>query len=1056
MVVSLDKPIASPLLIGRATQLEAIDRYISGTLAGECGVVLLSGEAGIGKSRLVAEARARAELAGMIILQGNSFEPDRNVSYAPVLDLLRAFKLAHPPDQTTPYWSRAAPELVRVLPELAAQLPGVTPTPPLPPEQEKLRLFETLVYFMLDLAAERPFLLIFEDVHWADDASLEFLLYLIRRLSGRQALLLLTYRDDEVQPQLAHFLATLDRYRYVTEFRLPPLSVAGVEAMLNAIFAMQHFARADFLHVIYSLTEGNPFFIEEVLKSLIASGDIYYENGSWQRKPVGVLRIPRSIDDSVKRRAAQLSDAAREVLLLSAVAGRRFDFTLLQSLTGHSERELLSLIKELLAAQLVSEESPDLFVFRHALTCQSIYSDLLGRERKALHRTIGETLERLYGQGSRNSALSPERREGEAAGQGSRSEAAGSAPDAHAADLGYHYYEAGEWEKALQYGQLAGERARALYSPRAAVEHFTRALDAAQHLEMAPPAQLYRARGLAYSTLGEFDSARADYEAALAAGDLTSKWRSLLDLAVLWKVRDYALASDYIQRAVASARELQGSLQGGDPRALGYCLNHVGNWNVIIDRPLAAMQCHEEALALFEGVGDKMGVAETMVWLGSASYSSGDAIRSANYYRRGVELFSELGDRTRVISSLAALSVRGATPLTDTLLPPPPPPDTRHPTPVTDGETAVKMAREIGWRSGEAFALAMLSFCLGGQGEYGRALETGRSSLDITEEITDYPWMFLANHALGTLYLDLLDLNQARQHLDRALAIARGMNSLYWVRNATGSLASTCILQGEYDRAEALLREASDPDPEAGSPLGAGSPFREDGPTLTVGQRMALCARLEMALAVGDPDEALRIADRLIDTTVNMAQGEVIPRLWKLRGEALAALSRYAEAEECLRSALAAASAQGARPLLWRIHLALGKVYGAAKRQDEAHAEFRAAEVIISELASTLPDGEPLREAFVQHALLMLPPAHSPGTRRAVRQSVGGLTGREVEVAALIASGKSNREIAELLVVGERTIETHVGHVLGKLGFTSRAQIAAWAVEKGLAKHDSA
>src|SRR5687767_14892169 len=212
MVMSLDKPIASPLLIGRSAQLEAIDQYIRRALDGECGVVLFAGEAGIGKSRLVAEARARAVQAGITILQGNCFEPDRAISYAPLVDMLRAFKAAHPPGETEQLMSRVASELVKLLPELAVELPGVTPTALLPPEQEKRRLFETLVQFLLAVAAEKPFLLIIEDLHWSDDTSLEFLLHLMHRLSGRRALLLLTYRDDEVHPQLRHFLATLDRY----------------------------------------------------------------------------------------------------------------------------------------------------------------------------------------------------------------------------------------------------------------------------------------------------------------------------------------------------------------------------------------------------------------------------------------------------------------------------------------------------------------------------------------------------------------------------------------------------------------------------------------------------------------------------------------------------------------------------------------------------------------------------------------------------------------------------------------------------------------------------
>jgi predicted ATPase len=204
--------------------------------------------------------------------------------------------------------------------------------------------------------------------------------------------------------------------------------------MLRAIFALPRSARLELPDSIYALTEGNPFFVEEILKSLITAGDIFYIDDHWDRKSLSEFRIPRSVQDAVRQRTDRLSESARRVLILSAVAGRRFDFALLQQLTGYDESQLLAVMKELISAQLVVEESEERFAFRHALTRQAIYADLLVRERKALHRTIADTLERLY------------------------------APvlDTYLADLAYHFYEAGAWEKALEYGQRAGEEAQAM------------------------------------------------------------------------------------------------------------------------------------------------------------------------------------------------------------------------------------------------------------------------------------------------------------------------------------------------------------------------------------------------------------------------------------------------------------------------------------------------------------------------------------------------------------------------------------------------------------------
>jgi DNA-binding CsgD family transcriptional regulator len=217
----------------------------------------------------------------------------------------------------------------------------------------------------------------------------------------------------------------------------------------------------------------------------------------------------------------------------------------------------------------------------------------------------------------------------------------------------------------------------------------------------------------------------------------------------------------------------------------------------------------------------------------------------------------------------------------------------------------------------------------------------------------------------------------------------------------------------------------------------------------TLGQRQMWFARAELSMATGKPAHSLEIIDQLIAAAPNVSPQQVIPRLWKLRGEALAQLGRESEAEADLQAAVARATWQGARPLLWRIHLALGKLYETLARREEAGRAHDTARAIIEELAGNVPDNA-LRETFLRETATMLPRIPSLSPRRIAQQAAGGLTARERDVAVLVAQGKSNREIAEALIVSERTAETHVSNVLSKLGFTSRTQIAAWAIERGL------
>jgi predicted ATPase/DNA-binding CsgD family transcriptional regulator len=1001
MTASSTVPILCPVLIGRASHLEALTRLIEHARGGSGQTALIAGEAGIGKSRLVAEAKTIAALRGFSILQGSCFEPDRVLPYAPLLDLLRTFCANHLDAEIASAFGSSGPELIKLLPEVATRLPEFTPTPALEPESEKQRLFNALAQFFTGAAASEgvPLLIVIEDLHWSDDSSLEFFLRLARRIVSQPIFFLLTYRIDETHPPLNHFLVELDREHLAIELMIQRLTMAEVNGMLRAIFALDRPVSAEFQQTLHALTEGNPFFIEETLKALIASGNIFLEQGRWDHKPVSELHIPRSIQDAVRRRSDHLSDGARNLLELAAVAGRRFDFGLLQELTGMDEQGLLSLMKELVAAQLVVEETADQFSFRHALTREAVYLSLLIRERKRYHGLIARTLELIY-----SDSL-----------------------DARVDNLAYHSYEAGAWDKALEYSQRAGEKAQALYAPRTALDQFTRALEAAQHISV-PASALYRERGQAYETLGEFDKAQADYEQVLSSAggtrDSKSEWQALIDLGFLWAGRDYQRTGDYFQQALGLARQMD------DPGTVAHSLNRIGNWYANVGDLKEALHHHQQALDVFQEVNDRSGLAETLDLLGNATQINGDLVQGTAYYQRAVELFNELDDRRGLVSSLATLALCGPTYLHDPSFSP-----FSLAEAMEKGERALKIAREIGWRSGEVFALWCLSICLGPQGEYQRALEMAQLALEISEEIEHDQWKIAAYCVLGALYLDLLSLSQALQQFEQAFKLAQAIGSSVWIGTVAGYLASACVLQTDFSRAGALLDTV----------------LAADTPTQTQMQRLSWCACAELELAQSEPEAALLIIDRLIASDPNVTPAAAIPRLWKLRGEALIALQRLGEAERDLQAAQAAAFKQGARAWLWRIHFMLGKLYQAQTRRSDAEAEFNAARSLITELTVSIQD-QTLRENFLERAMKMIPGQHPISPRRAEKEEFGGLTAREREVAALIARGGSNREIAETLVVSERTVESHVTNILAKLGFSSRARIAVWAAEKGLGK----
>jgi DNA-binding CsgD family transcriptional regulator len=998
MAVLSSHLVVCPVMIGHAAQLDAIRQGIDRAKAGQGQAVLIAGEAGVGKSRLAAEAKTYAAESGFVILEGTCFPQDSACPYAPLLDLLRAqFTVGALP---TAVVDRFALELAPLLPDLVS-LPAEPPLAlALDPAQQQRQLFTALVSCLTPATTSQPVLVIVEDLHWSDESSLDFLLYLLRRSKAQPMVLIGTYRSDEVGPRLGRWLAHLDREHLAQELRLAALTRDEVAAMLRAIFALPRPVRVQTLDAIYTLTEGNPFFVEELLKSLIAAGDIFYSDGTWNRKPMELLRIPRSLNDAVEQRVAQLSADARQVVVLAAVVGRRFNFALLQRLAHRDEDELLPLLKELIAAQLVVEESAERFAFRHALTRQAIYAGLLARERTTLHRTIAEATERSYAD-----ALDP-----------------------HIADLAYHYFEAGSYERALECARRAGERAQKLGAPLAAVEQFTCALDAASALAATPTPALYLARGHAYEIVGDFEHARADYEQGLHlahdAHDGTVTWQSMLALGQLWAGRDYQQTGSWFQRA----RDLAQTL--GAPRLLAQSLNRLGNWHVNIGQTDAGLRLHEQALALFEAEHDREGMADTLDLLGMANGLYGDMHSSVQQFGRAIELYRTLGNPAGLSSALTSRAYFcggvSSGPIIGV--------SRSYADCTADLVESLAVARQIDWFAGQAYAEYHASQVCEVFGDFGAALAHARAAFQIAMSIEHRQWITATYKSLGRIFVALLAPDQAIHDLQAGLSLAHALGSDVFIGEITDSLALAHLLRQDLSQAEAALAAALP---------------RDQIPRSLAERRMTL-AWGELALAQGDPDLALRIAEQLIQSAPGAERGQPIPALLKLKGAALLALRRADAAVQLLEQARSAAEALGLRPLLWQILRALGQAHQRLGWRREARYTFAAAREIIGALASTI-DAADLRDQFVRTALASLPRELPSTPQRAESQRFSGLTERERAVAALIAQGKSNQEIATALVVSKRTVETHVGNIMAKLDATTRAHVVAWAIAQGLA-----
>jgi DNA-binding NarL/FixJ family response regulator/energy-coupling factor transporter ATP-binding protein EcfA2 len=1003
-----DTLILSQALIGREPEQARLANWSVQIAGGHGSVLVIGGEAGIGKSRLLRELQAIAAHQSMLLLQGRCFEGDRHVPLAPFTDLLRNGDAAIIQEAR---FVQCAPQLLKLAPELLELLPDVVLAPIAEPEQEKRELFRAwrswLATPQQQAASRRPTIVVIEDLHWCDDLSFELLLQLARAIAQQPVGIVLSYRSDESTPALQHLLAQFDRERLVQEMLLKPLSPSDTGLLIQAIFQQKAPISQEFVESVYALTEGNPFFTEEVLKSLVAAGDIFIHNGRWDRKKLAELHVPRTIQLAVSQRVAALDHTAQRFLRLASAVGQRFSIGIPQALLELTESEILACLQALHAAQLILEETADTWLFRHALTRQAVYGAMLKRERRPLHQAIAVYLEAIQ---QATGGIRPEL-------------------------LAYHFFEAGNWQLAARYAVLAGEYAKRLYAPAEALQHYLLALEATKEQGQPGSNELLQIVAQLYGILGKWEDARATYDdlirRAVQQHHTRLEWQCLLDLGFLSIAFDYRQAHEYLQRALAVARNLD------DPLALAHTLNRIGNWQANTHDPATSLAYHREALGLFLQANDQGGQAQTYDYLGTASCILGAIPAAAVYYNQAIMLFRELDDRAGLASALAMSSLQGCGYAIDTI-----------PCPIVPlydcqqaGEEAIRIAQAIGARPIEAYARMIYALALGARGEYGRALECARISYQIAEETEHHANRASAHWVLGAIACDLLDFTRAQQHLEQAIGIVQGRGAEFLLGHVRACLARVHIAQSAGNaKAEQELQLAA----------AVLDVMQNDAtPMQTVWQRALWAARAELVLARNRPQAALAIIDRLLAT---MDQG-AIARLQYLRGIALIELEQYELAESVLQVAHSAAQEAGMRSLLWRILLIRGRCAHVQRQLASAQEYYEAALSTVQVLTSTLE--VPLRNHVIRYATAHIPRLPGPNANQIAKTRYGGLTTREREVAGLLAQGKLNREIASAFVLSERTVEKHVENIMHKLGFETRAQVAVWAAQQFLRTEDT-
>ena len=841
-------------LVGREQERAELLAHVQALFQGLGGLVLVEGEAGVGKTRLLQTVARDAEWRGAEVLWGAAQAVEASIPYGPLaealaegLSPLRAGQLEQLVDRI---WLQV---LAPLLPSLVDWLPDLPPAPQIDPAQERGRLVSAVTHFLAGWRRIKPLVVVLENLHWTGEDTLDLLARLAPTLRERGVLLIGSYRGEDARalPGVWQKLQTLDRAGVQHRLALSGLEAAATGELVRRSLGLGTPAPL-FETRLHRETEGNPLFVLETLRALYSEGLLARDaDGQWSTpwdeitRDYAELPLPRAVEQTIARRLAFLSPELQQMVHLTAVLGERFDFNLLLVASDEESPSVLAALGELVQRRFLDETARD-YRFSHDKIRQVAYAGIETGECSLLHRQVAQALE----------AIQPER----------------------VAALAYHWTGAEVWDKAAQYHRQAGNRAQAMHANAEAVAHYSQALEALGRLAESPdPTQVFSLR-LAREEVCALQGQRVAQAEDLTALEALSKWLDSDDSqAAKWqaevalrqaryaeKISDYPAAIVAAQQAIRLAqsiedanREASGYLQWGqtllqmgdfetarlqlsqtaklaqeaklhqtvadgqfglgvialsqseyaqarshftqalglyrevdDPGGQSEALMKLGRVSGLQGDWDGAQIHFAQALRVFDEIGDRQSESGALWYLGDAARQQGDHARAKSYYECALRIADEIGDRKNQSNLLQSLGALA-----------------NHQCEYSRArayfEQALAIRREIGDRRGEARSLTNLGIVLYCQGNYGQATSYAEQARHINREIGDRRYEGWDLHTLGRISMQQGDYARARTLYEQGLHICQEIGA----RHLESSLLIFLSLLAHYCGDDGAARE---------------------------------------------------------------------------------------------------------------------------------------------------------------------------------------------------------------------------------------------------------
>jgi len=931
----ISSPVICRRFIGRQANLTMLRERLAAAAAGAGSIALITGEAGMGKTRLITEFTTRPDTSSVRTMVGHCFEY-ASAPFAPFIEILRPLRDADPS------LLLARPDLRRALARLLPESEETSDNRQANPAADKLTQMNAVVETLRCFVVAKPLCLVIEDVHWADPGTFEMLLHVAAAISGMRLFLVATARNDELEASrpVRSFAAKLNRYPSIVQCNLEPLNDTEMRELLRIALDGRSVPALDILEVIRKRAEGNPLNAEELLRSAVEQSP----------KSAGES-LPPSYREAVLDRFERLRGAARTVLATAAAVGRSFDVDFLAQTAGFPRDAVIAALKKAIALQIVIEdaEKGDHYAFRHALTRDVIAGESLAAERRHMHAQIAAALEMI--------------------------------PDARdrLSELAYHTFEARDLQKAAAFNESAGDNAVAVYAFDDAAIFYDRALAALEDAGNPPPA-LHRKLAAALSNAGFGPRAVHEYHTAISAyessGDFANAVFACLALCrLMWNMGDAQAAQTLAERALSLAlrNEMEGRPSGPERFAAQVLL---GGILCVRGNPRSGL-AELDAAERFTDERYPEDLHRLYVYRAGALTALDRAADARQAYEKAIQLAVESGNPSEVVACYGGYVLAMATLG-----------DRQAARSAIDRSLAIMDAEKVGGRMA-GVKLAQYAFTCLLFGELQRARELIMGALD---QVIDESRFRINAASIGLMVglrlgdHELIERCAQERLIEEAFTLSQDMVFLI-----AAAFADYYAAGSRRNEAAALLHKA-----------------------------LVVCAppvdpeEFEMFVRIaryGDAEDLSPALNRMQNT---VAVGRV--------RDAYSGLVNSFVARREGRRGDSTETAERAASLFHELHWPLHEAQALelAERRTDALALYRRIDATI--------DARRLQTAL------------TPVNRRG--RPKDQLTAREREVAALVTAGKGNRDIAEMLIIGERTVEAHVTAILNKLGVQSRAEVA--------------